>query len=84
MERRLRFAGYVLRMDKKRIPYTAIKWIPKKGKRKQGRPRKTWRATFKEDLENMNVTWDSVEINAADRIRWRELVARCTKQCWRT
>jgi len=27
------------------------------GKRKQGRPQKTWRATFKEDQQAMGVTW---------------------------
>lgn len=36
-------------------------WKPPHGKRKQGRPRITWRRTFMEDLKAVNVSWDEAE-----------------------
>ena len=36
-------------------PTTAMHWAPNDGRRKRGRPKKTWRSTFKEDLEEMGV-----------------------------
>ena len=48
-QRRLRFAGHVLRLPRRRLPKTALTWRPAHGKRKQGRPRTTWRRTFTDD-----------------------------------
>ena len=31
--------------------------LPEDGRRMRGRPRKTWRSTFKEDPEEMGVSW---------------------------
>ena len=78
-ERRMRFAGHVLRLPEQRHSKTAIKWTPLQGKRKKGRPVKTWRATFKEDLQNIGTKWEEVESVASNRERWRTLVAQCAK-----
>jgi len=49
-ERRFRFAGLVLRMTPERPAHSAIDWIPVDGRKRRGRPRKTWRSTFCDDL----------------------------------
>ena len=51
-ERRLRYAGHVLRMKEQRASNTAIRWVPE-GKRKRKRPKNTWRRTFYKDLEEI-------------------------------
>ena len=40
---------------KERPAHTATYWVPEDGRRKMGSPKKTWRSTFKEDLEEMGV-----------------------------
>ena len=46
--RRRKMAGHVLRLHR---TYSNIYWVSEDGRRKRGRPEKTWRSTFKEDLE---------------------------------
>ena len=55
-KRRLKMAGHVLRLPQERPAHTAMHWVPEDGRRKRGRPKKTWRSTFKEDLEEMGVS----------------------------
>ena len=83
-ERRMRFAGHVLRMSSMYAPKTAMTWQPS-GKRKRGRPRHTWHRTFHKDLEarNLDLNPSEVEEVANDRPRWRLLAAQCTTQCRR-
>ena len=50
-------AGHVLRMQRERPAHTAMHWVSEDGRRKRGRPKKTRRSTFKEDLEEMGVSW---------------------------
>jgi len=38
---------------------------------------KTWRSTFKEDLVDWGVDWNSVRSLATNRSRWRTLAAQC-------
>ena len=47
----------------------AIEWTPADGRRKRGRPRKTWRSTFREDLQARGVSWSEKETMAAYRVR---------------
>ena len=75
--RRLRFASHVLRLHTSRPARQAIEWSPPDGKRKQGKPKKTWRSTFKEDLQERGIIWEERIRLAQDRIRWRTLAARC-------
>jgi len=44
------------------------------GRRKRGRPKKTWRSTFREDLQARRVSWSEKETMAADRVCWRNLL----------
>ena len=50
-QRRLRWLGYVHRMDAERIPRQAIECRPN-GKRGRGRPRMTWNKTVKRNVVN--------------------------------
>ncbi|XP_053504574.1 probable RNA-directed DNA polymerase from transposon BS isoform X2 [Ictalurus furcatus] len=70
VERRMRFAGHILRMSDHRHAKIALRWTPPRGKRKVVRPHNTWRRTFMEDLRTLDVKWEDVEIDAADRARW--------------
>ena len=38
----------------------AMQWIRDGGKRRKGRPVKTWRTRFQEDLQEMGVIWTGV------------------------
>jgi len=51
----------------------AMSWTPCGSGRRRGRPTKTWRSTFKEDLVDQGVDWNSVRAVATDRSRWRTL-----------
>lgn len=50
-ERRLRFAGHVLRMEPHRNPKIALMWKPTDARLGRGRPRTNWRSTFINDLK---------------------------------
>ena len=43
------------------------------GKRKTGRPKQTWRRTFKEDLERVGIAQEDAEEVARVRAGWRQL-----------
>ena len=72
-QRRWRWFGHVLRMNKKRLPYTALRWTPP-GKRKRGRPMGTWRRTVEEEMREAGKTWNELNWLAQDRDGWRKLV----------
>ena len=78
--RRRKMAGHVLRLQGERPAHTAMYWVREDDRRKRGRPMKTWRSTFKEDLEEMGVSWHGARRIASDRERWRLLVARCSER----
>ena len=48
-------------------------WWPKK----QREAKTTWRRTFKTDLAIIGKDTTNMEIEAADRVQWRLLAARC-------
>ena len=77
-KRRLRWLGHVLRMSPNRITRVALRWTPQ-GKRKQGRPKATWRRTVEKEIKAMGLTWGEAEMAALDRIGWRQRVeASCS------
>ena len=41
-DRRRRFIGHILRLPPSRPASTALQWIPEKGNKRKGRPKKTW------------------------------------------
>jgi len=73
-ERRFWLAGHVMRMAPERPARRAIEWTPADGRSKRGRPKKTWRSTFREDLQARGVSWSEKETMAANRVRWRNLL----------
>ena len=76
-ERRLRMAGHIIRMPPGRPANHAMSWTPRGSGRRRGRPTKTWRSTFKEDLVDRGVDWISVRAVATIRSRWRTLAVHC-------
>jgi hypothetical protein len=78
--RRRRMAGHILRMPAQRPASGAITWKPEGGRRSRGRPKKTWRSTFKEDLMEMGIDWSEAASIAADHTEWRNLVDRCSER----
>ena len=83
-ERRVKFAGHILRMSEDRLAKVAMKWQPLLGKRKRGRLKIPWRRTFKKDLSNVNKAWENIDLEATDRDVWRKIGAFCTDMCRRT
>ena len=55
--RRRKMAGHIRGLQRERPAHTAMHWVHEDGSRKRGRPKKTWRSTFKEDLEERGVSW---------------------------
>ncbi|KAI8489012.1 hypothetical protein Bbelb_332360 [Branchiostoma belcheri] len=74
--KRVQLAGHILRLSSQRHSKTAMTWVPPGGRRKRGRPKNTWRITFKEDLKRANIAWEEAEEAAATRPRWK-LAAQC-------
>jgi len=64
-------------MEKNRIPKKCLKWNPTTGKRKQGRPKMTWRQSTEKDLRHpkLDLTWGTAETLAKDRNSWRNKVS---------
>ena len=46
----------------------ALEWNPQ-GKRKVGRPMKTWRRSVEEALKQANITWNAAQKRAVNRVR---------------
>ena len=82
-ERRLKMLGHILRMPEERLPKTSLEWTPTGGKRESGRPVTTWRRTIQQDLRNMGISWEESKTIAADRIKWRAVVAQYSNRNWR-
>ena len=71
--RRMRWAGYVVRMGERRGVYRVLVGKPK-GKRPLGRPRFRWEDNIKMDLQEVGCEgMDWIEL-AQDKDRWRVLV----------
>jgi len=49
--------------------------VPKKWQKKTGKPRKFWRDTATDDLQNMEMTWTDYGEIADDRALWKTCVA---------
>ena len=71
--RRLRWLGHILMMSHYRIPRVTLRLTPQV-KRKQGRPKVTWRRTVEKEIKVMGLTWGEAEKAALDTIGWRQRV----------
>jgi len=58
--RQLPMAGHIIRMPPGRPANHGMPWTPCGSGRRRGSPTKTWRSTFKEDLVDRGVDWNSV------------------------
>ena len=77
-------ADHVLIQQIERPAHTAMYWEPEDSRRERGRPSKTRRSNFKEDLEDMGVSWRGARRIASDRDGCRLLGARCSERNMRT
>ena len=72
--RRWKFIGHILRKELHNDCRTALTWALE-GRRKQGRPRTTWRRTAEREREKAGwKNWSEAQIAAADRDGWRDSV----------
>ncbi|CAG5131204.1 unnamed protein product, partial [Candidula unifasciata] len=71
-KRRWKWLGHVKRMTSDIPAKTALTWTPE-GKRKQGRPKTTWRRTMESDLSAASLTWKTALKIAQDRKAWKVL-----------
>ncbi|KAL7398770.1 hypothetical protein ABVT39_015049 [Epinephelus coioides] len=79
-DRGKRMAGHARRLPRERPGSVAMDWVPEGNKRKRGRPKKTWRQTFKEDLSEMDVSWHGARRVTRDRRKWKGLIAECSNR----
>ena len=56
-KKRLQWYGHVKRMPEERIPKLSMEWVPL-GRRKSGRPRKTWMEGGQADMPTGNLETD--------------------------
>ena len=54
-----------------------MSWTPHGSGRRRCRPTETWRSTFKEDLVDQGLDWNSVWAAATNRSRWQTFAAHC-------
>ena len=55
-----RWIGHVLRKPSSDMTKVALRWTPE-GKRKQGRPKNTWRRTVEGEIKEMGSTWEKLK-----------------------
>ena len=72
-ERKWRWIGHTLRKSENNITKQAMKWNPQ-GRRRQGRPRNTWRRDVTKELADVKLTWKEAEKMSKDRVKWKALV----------
>jgi len=81
LQKRWRWLGYVLRKpseDMTSFLHSSL-LLAFEGKRKRGRPKKTWRRTIENEINERGYTWDTIKRKANNREEWRKLVlALCT------
>ena len=73
----VQLTGHVLRMTDDIPAKHALNWVPPGGKRRRGRPKKTWRQTVMQDLRDVGTNWYQAPTLAKDKTKWRKLMARC-------
>src|ERR1700729_712638 len=73
MNRKWRWIGHTLRKPDSSITRQALSWNPQ-GKRKQGRPRNTWRRETMKVLNCIGLTWKEIASKSKNREEWRDLV----------
>ena len=72
-KRKWTWIGHTLRKEAGSITRKALQWNPQ-GKRKQGRPRNTWRRTWEEEVKKMGHNCHTINRLAQNRSEWKEVV----------
>ena len=72
-KKRWKWIGHVMRKSQDDITRVALRWTPE-GKRRQGRPKITWRRTVEAEMKAAGKTWGQLQTDAQDREAWRKLV----------
>ena len=72
--RRWKWIGHVLRLQPESNARTALTWTTE-GRRKQGRPKETWRRTVERERKHLGFrSWNDAATRARDRTEWRGLI----------
>ena len=82
--RRRKVADHFLRLQREIPAHTPMYWVPEDGRRMRRRPKNTCQCTFRENLEEIGVSWHGARRIAIDRESWRLLVAGCSERNRRT
>lgn len=69
-KRKWGWLGHTLRKPTTNITRQALEWNPQ-GKRRVGRPKKTWRRTIHEEVSQAGFTFAEIKKVAQNRVRWR-------------
>ena len=72
-KRKFGWIGHTLRRPENNISRQALEWNPQ-GKRKQGRPRETWKRKMEKEIREEGKTWGEIRMMAKNRVRWRSFV----------
>lgn len=73
-KRKWSWIGHTLRKPAKDITRQALRWNPQ-GKRKQGRPRNSWRRSVETEMSKGGLNWGDLERTAKNRVKWRTFVS---------
>jgi hypothetical protein len=65
--------GHTLRKPSGITEKDALDWNPQ-GKRRRGRPKKTWKRTVEEAARDQGKRWQEVKAVARKKVRWRSFV----------
>ena len=76
-QRKWRWLGHTLRKGPDDITKQALRWNPQ-GRRRPGRPRKTWRRELEKEMKELGMNWSQSVTLAKDKKNWRGLVCSHT------
>jgi hypothetical protein len=72
-KRKCKWIGHSIWNDENAVERISLGWNPQ-GRRKRGRPRKTWRKSVMEEAQREGRKWREVKRLEADRSRWKSFV----------
>ena len=71
-QKRLRWLGHVLRMDRSAIPKIALRWTPANDQEED--QKQLGEKTIENELKSLDLTWGEAEARAKNRAEWQHLV----------
>ena len=76
-KRGIQLTDHILHLPEAWPAKVAMNQISYGGNRCRGRPKKTWQAPVKGDLQRGRTNWYQAPKTAQDRLKWNQIVARC-------